>query len=80
MTAGVKFEHKWLASALLFRQSLLNQQQLEFLHTSHYKDQFLIIYEFAEFKPFRQNHLLLQNSFPLIQFSKAEEICVQVCI
>lgn len=80
MTAGVKFECKWLPSALLLRQGLLNQQELELLHTSHYKDQFLNIYEFAKFKSFGQNSLLLQNLFPLIQFIKATEICAQVYI
>lgn len=80
MTAGVNFDYKWLASALLFRQSLLNQQKLEFPHTSHYKDQFLNIYEFAKSKSFRQNSLLLQNLFPLTQFIKAAEICAWVYI
>jgi len=80
MTAEVKFEHKWLASALLFRQSLSNQQELEFPHTSHYKDQFFNIYESAEFKPSWQNSSLLQNLFPLIQLIKAAEICALVYI
>lgn len=80
MAAGVKFECKWLPSALLLRQGLLNLQELEFLPTSHYKDQFLNIYEFAKFKSYRQNSLLLQNLFPLIQFIKETKICARVYI
>lgn len=68
------------ASALLLRQSLSSQQKLESPHTCYYKDQFLNIYEFAEFKSFRQNGLLLQNLFPLVQFIKAAVICAWVCI